>query len=239
MKFCDPQRVMHAMVRTYQITMGRAYYKCALRFSFTSNVTGTKTTTMSVHQSTSDHGIYNQCQPFLLYGIQLHYTAILHIHGNWTNCIYLRRPVMSLLFPTLPKQPGLTLQHFVFLYTLSPSYILVLLAALGAKAWWTPSTKLSTLIRCRRWEIGDLGWCPRTRHLVLIFIPLFLWGGNHAASKRPAGVYIHTHIGRSGEQGQASNINFTAISIQVEAWYKRQTGQDRHSRQILFWVSEQ
>ena len=37
----DIRRVMGAMVRTYQITMGRAYYKCALRFSSTSNVTGT------------------------------------------------------------------------------------------------------------------------------------------------------------------------------------------------------
>jgi len=37
----DIRRVMGAMVRTYQITMGRAYYKCALGFSSTSNVTGT------------------------------------------------------------------------------------------------------------------------------------------------------------------------------------------------------
>ena len=36
------RRVMRAMVRTYQITMGRAYYKCTLRFSSTSNVTGTE-----------------------------------------------------------------------------------------------------------------------------------------------------------------------------------------------------
>ena len=32
---------MGAMLRTYQITMGRAYYKCTLRFSSTSNVTDT------------------------------------------------------------------------------------------------------------------------------------------------------------------------------------------------------
>ena len=37
----DIRRVMRAMVRTYQITMGRAYYKCTLRFSSTSNVTDT------------------------------------------------------------------------------------------------------------------------------------------------------------------------------------------------------
>ena len=35
------RRVMGAMLRTYQITMGRAYYKCTLRFSSTSNVTDT------------------------------------------------------------------------------------------------------------------------------------------------------------------------------------------------------
>ena len=35
------RRVMRAMVRTYQITMGRAYYKCTLGFSSTSNVTDT------------------------------------------------------------------------------------------------------------------------------------------------------------------------------------------------------
>ena len=37
----DIRRVMGAMLRTYQITMGRAYYKCTLRFSSTSNVTDT------------------------------------------------------------------------------------------------------------------------------------------------------------------------------------------------------
>ena len=37
----DIRRVMRAMVRTYQITMGRAYYKCTLVFSSTSNVTDT------------------------------------------------------------------------------------------------------------------------------------------------------------------------------------------------------
>jgi len=41
---------------------------------------------------------------------------------------------------------------------------------------------LKTLIRYKRWEIGDLGWGPRTRHLVLVL--LFLWGGNHAASRK-------------------------------------------------------
>ena len=33
---------MRAMVRTYQITMGRAYYKCTLGLSSTSNVTDTR-----------------------------------------------------------------------------------------------------------------------------------------------------------------------------------------------------
>ena len=38
----DIRRVMGAIVRTYQIIMGRAYYKCTLGFSSTSNVTDTK-----------------------------------------------------------------------------------------------------------------------------------------------------------------------------------------------------
>ena len=38
----DIRRVMRAMMRTYQITMGRAYYKCTLGFSSTSNVTDTE-----------------------------------------------------------------------------------------------------------------------------------------------------------------------------------------------------
>ena len=37
----DIRRVMRAVVRTYQFTMGQAYYKCTLRFSSTSNVTDT------------------------------------------------------------------------------------------------------------------------------------------------------------------------------------------------------
>ena len=41
----DIRRVMGAIVRTYQIIMGRAYYKCTLGFSSTSNVTDTKKTT--------------------------------------------------------------------------------------------------------------------------------------------------------------------------------------------------
>ena len=42
----DIRRVMRAMVRTYQITMGRAYYKCTLGFSSTSNVTDTYVATL-------------------------------------------------------------------------------------------------------------------------------------------------------------------------------------------------
>ncbi|OCK94949.1 uncharacterized protein K441DRAFT_659394 [Cenococcum geophilum 1.58] len=70
---------------------------------------------------------------------------------------------MSLSFPTLPEQPGLTARYSVFLYTLihpaifwycwQYKYLVV-----GAR--WTPptsSTKLSALIGCRRYKIGDLG----------------------------------------------------------------------------------
>ena len=44
------------------------------------------------------------------------------------------------------------------------------------------NTKLKTFIGYKRWKIGDLNWGTRTRHLV--FIPLFLWSGNHAASRK-------------------------------------------------------
>jgi hypothetical protein len=54
--------------------------------------------------------------------------------------------------------------------------------------------------------IGDLGWGPRIRHLDLfLHVPLFLWGGNHAASRRTAGVY--THRAFKWEQGQDNGIH--------------------------------
>ena len=79
--------------------------------------------------------------------------------------------------------------------------------------------------------IGDLGWGPRTRHLVFTtLVPLFLWGGNYAASRRTAGGY--TYIGHlNGSKGRHTRPygNLTAIYNQVEAWYEWQTGQDRQS----------
>ena len=69
---------------------------------------------------------------------------------------------MSLSFPTLPDGLDLPMWYFVFLYVENQ---------LGA------GNK----------DIKDLGWGPRTRHLV--FVPLFLWGGNHAASRRTIGVF--------------------------------------------------
>jgi len=73
-------------------------------------------------------------------------------------------------------------------------------------------------------EDRDLGWGPRTRHLDLfLHVSLSLWGGNHAASRRPAGVYTYT--GRSREQGQAhyqfyGNLNSSGSMV-------RAAGQDR------------
>jgi hypothetical protein len=49
-------------------------------------------------------------------------------------------------------------------------------------------------------EVGDLGWGPRTRHLVT-FVPLFLWGRNHAASRRTIGVYSLGYSNRSKRAG--------------------------------------
>ena len=85
---------------------------------------------------------------------------------------------MSLLFPTLPKQPGFTLW-----YCFPPPHHPVsdMIGSIG-RGLVNLSIKLKTLIGCRKWEIGDLGWGPRTRHLV--FVLLFLWGGNYAASRK-------------------------------------------------------
>ena len=69
---------------------------------------------------------------------------------------------MSLSFPTLPDGLDLPTWYFVFLYVENQ---------LGA------GNK----------DIKDLGWGPRTKHLVT-FVLLFLWGGNHAASRRTIGV---------------------------------------------------
>ena len=101
---------------------------------------------------------------------------------------------MSFLFPTLPKQPGLTAWYSALFYTLIHLYF----STIGSIG------KAERIIKCRRYRIGDPGWGPGTRYLNLfLYILLFLWGGNHAVSRRPAGVYTHTHIGRLKEQGQA------------------------------------
>src|SRR6266568_3762987 len=65
----DIRRVMGAMVRTYQITMERAYYKCALGLSSTSNVTDT----LYASPCSSTSHPY----PFLLgiYGLTYYYPA--------------------------------------------------------------------------------------------------------------------------------------------------------------------
>ena len=95
---------------------------------------------------------------------------------------------MSFSFPTLPKQPGLTTRYSALLYT---SHLLLEVG------------------------IGDPGWGPRIRHLDLfLYIPLFLWGGNYAVSRRTAGVYTYTHIGHlNGSKGRHIRpySNFTAI----------------------------
>ena len=129
-------------------------------------------------------------------------------HGDRTNRMRPGKSMMSLSFPILPEQPGLTV---VF--------------RLPLHLW------LGMCIR-------DLGWGPRTRHLVLFqfkFVSLFLWGRNYAASRRIAGVYIYTHTGYlNGSKGKHIRpySNFTAIYNQVEAQYKQQIGQDRHSKTI-------
>ena len=71
------------------------------------------------------------------------------------------------------------------------------------------NTKLKTLIGYRKWEIRDLSWGPRTRHLE--FVPLFFWGGNHAASRKTTKCI---HIYRA--EGQ-DHINFMVFTISKES----------------------
>ena len=62
--------------------------------------------------------------------------------------------------------------------------------------------KISTEIEC-----GG----PRTRHLdSFLHVPLFLWGGNHAASRKTAGVYIHMAF--KWEQGQDNSISWYLLT---------------------------
>ena len=66
--------------------------------------------------------------------------------------------------------------------------------------------KLSTLIKCRKWEIRGLGWGPKTKHLVLVL--LFLWGGNYAASRRPAKVYTYIYKAIKGARAGKQQHQF-------------------------------
>ena len=105
---------------------------------------------------------------------------------------------MSLSFPTLPEQPGLTAWYSALLYTL-----IHLLLEIGNRG---P-------------RLGPWDKAPRS----FSYVPLFFWGGNHAASRRTAGVYTHTHIGHSnGSKGRHTRPygNLTAIYNQVEAWHE-------------------
>ena len=106
---------------------------------------------------------------------------------------------MSLSFPTLPEQPGLTAVFRLPLHLWLGMYI------------------------------GDLGWGPRTKYLVLFqfkFVPLFLWGGNHAVSRKTAGK-VYT---RTGYRARRAGIyNSYGSYKRTEAWYERQSGQNRQS----------
>ena len=124
---------------------------------------------------------------------------------------------MSLLFPTLPKQPGLTMRYSALLYTL-----IHLLLEIGNRG---P-------------RLGPWDKVPRS----FSYVPLFFWGRNYAASRRTAGIYTHTHTGHlNGSKGRHIRpySNFTVIYNQVEAWYEWQIGQDRQSGHPRTGVLEQ
>ena len=125
----------------------------------------------------SKYGIYYlRRTPFLLYGRQYNTTYSTYINGNRTNRIRPGRSVISLSFPTLPEQPGLTVRYSALLYTL-----IHLLLEIGNRG---PG-------------LGPQDKAPR----FISHVPLFFWGGNHAASRRTAGVYTHTgHL--NGSKGR-------------------------------------
>ena len=56
--------------------------------------------------------------PFLPYGRQYNTTYSTYTNGKRTNRIRPGRSIISLSFPTLPKQPGLTARYSALLYTL-------------------------------------------------------------------------------------------------------------------------
>ena len=86
---------------------------------------------------------------------------------------------MSLSFPTLPEQPGLTTRYSALLYTL-----IHLLLEIGNRG---P-------------RLGPQDKAPR----FISHVPLFLWGGNYAVSRRTAGIY--TYRAFKWEQGQAYKL---------------------------------
>ena len=124
---------------------------------------------------------YTSSNPFLLYGITMLYAQ--STYTLWEAC-------------DEPFIPHFTQTAWTYLMVLSSSTTVSDMIRSFRKGIVNLNTKLKTLIGCKKWEIGDLSWGPKTRHLV--FVLLFFWGGNHAASRRPAGVY--THIGQLREQ---------------------------------------
>ena len=126
---------------------------------------------------------------------------------NWGRGLD-KQECRTLLYNYLPtRQPGFTTHGipFVFLYT----------------SFWLGDI------------VGDLGWGPRTRHLVYPVVPLG-WKvrsyRNGSCCKQ--GDYRRQVYTYTGQEGRAHNIhgNLTAIYKSAETWYERQTGQDKHSR---------
>jgi hypothetical protein len=68
-------------------------------------------------------------------------------------------------------------------------------------------------------EDRDLGWGPRTRHLDFFYTSRCPFGVEIMLQAGGLRVYIYIQ-GDQGSKGRHT-INFTAILIQVEAWYKR------------------
>ena len=142
------------------------------------------------------HGIYYlRCPPFLLYGVQLQYTAptpIWRLNEPYTPQEVYNEP----LIPHSTRQPGYTCAAFR----------LPLHLRLGM---------------C----IGDLGWGPRTRHLVLYYTRPAVPLGWKSCCKQEDRRRIHTHTHTQGIQmgARAGTQDLTAISRQSTIKWKHGT----------------
>ena len=153
--------------------------RCFCNYSSHSALLSTTTTTttsrsrpliISVYRkSDSSHGIYIRRPPPPIRALiqpgdrTSRVRRPTSLHGDRTNRIRPSRSVMSLSFPILPDSLDIPARHLVFLYIFGGMYI------------------------------GDLGWGPRTRHLVLYYTHPAVPLGWKSCCKQEDRRRIHIH----------------------------------------------